>query len=175
MTHRDNNTSRVECKHHVLTHGVLNQRMKTVGERIRQAREHRGLSGEQLAHMCGYKNQSGISNLENRASTSGGTKIVSIARALDVSVRWLLDGPDVYSVQDVARFDEREPGYSTHSVRESDAQDRKIDEQAWPFRNVTRAEYACLTSHQRATVEGFVRGLLAEHTAHKSADTARRA
>lgn len=103
MTRAHDNTRRVCIQHHVLTHDVLNHVMKTIGERIRQAREYRGLSGEQLAHMCGYKNQSGISNLENRASTSGGTKIVAIARALDVSVKWVLDGPDVLNMQEVKR------------------------------------------------------------------------
>ncbi len=60
MTRAHNNTRRVCIQHHVLTHDVLNHVMKTIGERIRQAREYRGLSGERLAHMCGYKNQSGI-------------------------------------------------------------------------------------------------------------------
>ena len=68
--------------------------MKTVGERIRQARDARGLSGEELAHAVGYKNQSAISNLENRATGSGGTKIARIAAALRVPVQWLLEGPD---------------------------------------------------------------------------------
>jgi transcriptional regulator with XRE-family HTH domain len=68
--------------------------MKTVGERIRQARDARGLSGEQLAHAVGYSKQSAISNLENRATGTGGTKIAQIATALRVPVQWLLTGPD---------------------------------------------------------------------------------
>lgn len=68
--------------------------MKTVGERIRQARDARRLSGEELAHAVGYKNQSAISNLENRATGTGGTKIAKIATALRVPVQWLLEGPD---------------------------------------------------------------------------------
>lgn len=175
MTRAHDNTRRVCIQHHVLTHDVLNRAMKTIGERIRQAREYRGLSGEQLARTCGYKNQSGISNLENRASTSGGTKIVAIARALDVSVKWVLDGPDVLNMQDVKRFDERESGSATHFIGEDDHARRKYDASLWPFQSVTREEYSRLTSHQRATVEGFVRGLLSEHAAHKSADETRSA
>lgn len=68
--------------------------MKTVGERIRQARTARGWSGQQLADAVGYANQSAIGNLENRARSTGGHKISAIARALDVSVEWLLNGPD---------------------------------------------------------------------------------
>lgn len=69
--------------------------MKTVGERIRQAREFRGLSGETLANEVGYKTQSGISNLENRSVGRGGFNLPKIARRLDFSLDWFLDGPDV--------------------------------------------------------------------------------
>lgn len=68
--------------------------MKTLGERIRQAREYRGWSGADLAHRAGYKTQSGISNLENRASGTGGRNIKKIADALNVSIEWLMHGPD---------------------------------------------------------------------------------
>lgn len=68
--------------------------MKTVGERIRQAREARGLSGEELALAVGYAHQSAIGNLENRATGTGGTKIAKIAAQLRVPVQWLLEGPD---------------------------------------------------------------------------------
>lgn len=72
--------------------------MKTVGERIRQAREAKGWSGEKLAHKVGYKTQSGISNLEARATGSGGNKIGAIAQALSVSLDWLMNGPDADNV-----------------------------------------------------------------------------
>jgi len=78
--------------------------MKTVGERIRQAREHRGLSGEDLAKKVGYKTQSGISNLENRGSGHGGEKLTKIAEALDFSVEWFLNGPDTLDMSTVKRF-----------------------------------------------------------------------
>ena len=68
--------------------------MKTIGERIRQARMALGLSAEELAHKSGYKTQSGISNLENKATGSGGNKIAKIASVINVSVDWLLNGPD---------------------------------------------------------------------------------
>ncbi len=72
--------------------------MKTVGERIRQAREARKLSGSALADMVGYKNQSAIGNLENRPGASGGNKIGAIAAALGVTADWLLNGPDSEAV-----------------------------------------------------------------------------
>lgn len=52
------------------------------------------MSGEALAKKVGYKNQSAIGNLENRAGGTGGNKISKIADALNVSVDWLLNGPD---------------------------------------------------------------------------------
>lgn len=46
----------------------------------------------------GYKNQSAIGNLENRAGGTGGTKIGLIADVLCVPVDWLLRGPDSLDV-----------------------------------------------------------------------------
>lgn len=68
--------------------------MKTIGERIRQAREAKGWSGEKLAKAVGYKKQSAISNLENRATGNGGNKLAVIADKLCVPVEWLIQGPD---------------------------------------------------------------------------------
>lgn len=79
--------------------------MKTTGERIRQAREELGWSAQTLAGKVGYKTQSGISNLENRATGSGGNKIGAIATALGVPIDWLINGPD----RDVVPFT-RQPG-----------------------------------------------------------------
>ena len=71
--------------------------MKTVGERIRQAREAKNLSQEALATRVGFAHQSAIGNLETRATGTGGRRITDIADALDVPVEWLLSGPDCYS------------------------------------------------------------------------------
>jgi len=68
--------------------------MKTVGERIRQAREAKRMSGEELALAVGYKHQSAIGNLENRATGQGGHKIREIATTLEVPLEWLMSGPD---------------------------------------------------------------------------------
>ena len=51
-----------------------------------------------MAKRVGYKTQSGISNIENRFSGTGGHKIASIAEALNVSTDWLLNGPDTDNV-----------------------------------------------------------------------------
>lgn len=72
--------------------------VKTIGERIRQAREAKGLSGQALAKIVGYRHQSAIGNLEARASGQGGNKIGAIADALGVPLEWLMRGPDADSV-----------------------------------------------------------------------------
>lgn len=78
--------------------------MKAIGERIRQAREHRGLSGEELALKVGYKTQSGISNLENRSNGNGGSKLPAIAQVLDFSLQWFLQGPDTDDMSKVPPY-----------------------------------------------------------------------
>jgi len=85
--------------------------MKTVGERIRQAREARGLSQTELATKAGFKHQSAIGNLEGRATGRGGFRLAQIAAALDVPVEWLLNGPDMATPpnRSTVREDESQP------------------------------------------------------------------
>lgn len=90
--------------------------MKTIGERMRQARNYRGMSGETLAEKVGYKNQSAIGNLENRSTGSGGNKIVEIAAALNVPLSWLMSGPDV---DDLSTIDLLPPGGKSNAINEA--------------------------------------------------------
>lgn len=53
--------------------------LKTIGERVRQARVARGWSQQYLAQAAGFKSQGGVANLENRASTRGGFNLPTIA------------------------------------------------------------------------------------------------
>ena len=76
--------------------------MKTIGERIKQARDALGWSGLHLANKVGYKTQSGISNLEQRATGSGGNRIHKIAQALNVPLEWVMNGPDSDTVPFIA-------------------------------------------------------------------------
>lgn len=90
--------------------------MKTVGERIRQAREWRRLSQAELAAAAGFKHQSAIGNLEGRATGRGGFRLAEIAKVLRVPVEWLLNGPDSDVPPDAAL----EP-LQHHSVQERTA------------------------------------------------------
>lgn len=99
--------------------------MKSVGERIRQARDYRGLTGEDLAIKVDYKTQSGISNLENRTTGNGGNKLPRIAEVLNFSLEWFMQGPDCDDMATVPPYrphsglsDRPKPG--NHSPRVSD-------------------------------------------------------
>lgn len=121
--------------------------MKTVGERIRQAREARGLSGEELAIAVGYSHQSAIGNLENRATGTGGTKITKIAKALRTPVQWLLEGPDSlevpYSEPMVSNADAanlRITGTQAHQEQREYALDGSLAEALQLFRALATAQ-----------------------------------
>lgn len=89
--------------------------MKSVGDRIRQARAYRRLSADALAKIVGYKTQSGISNLEARSTGSGGRNMAGIAAALNFPVAWLLNGPDL---DDLREIDPALRAPSEHAVRD---------------------------------------------------------
>lgn len=62
----------------------------TIGDRIKQARQHRGMSRPKLAEAAGikYPTLAGIENNDQGATT----RLASIAEALGVSIRWLESG-----------------------------------------------------------------------------------
>lgn len=68
--------------------------MNTIGDRIRIARLARKWSAAELAKRAGYKTQSGISNLENRSTGTGGNKVAHIAKVLGVSIEWIMNDGD---------------------------------------------------------------------------------
>lgn len=126
---------------------------RTIGERIRQAREARRMSGEALALAVGYKNQSAIGNLENRKDAGGGRKLIKIAEVLQVPVEWLLRGPDTEEVP------LRQNAATDSSPRLTPIHASAV---VWPFVNITPAQYAQLDPRERGQVEGYVQALLSQ-------------
>lgn len=110
--------------------------MKSVGERIKQARLAKGLSAEALAMLVGYKTQSGIANIENRSNGSGGNKVARIATELEVPVEWLLSGPD----SDDVPFIRAKPSTVTR-VPEVKA---IPSDPSWPFPSIQRERIEAL-------------------------------
>jgi len=72
--------------------------MKSVGERVQQARLERGMTAEALAKAVGYRWQSSIGNIESRMGGQGAKKLPDIARVLGVPLQWLIEGPDSLNV-----------------------------------------------------------------------------
>lgn len=105
--------------------------VKTIGERIRQARDARGWSQDELARMVGYKNQSAIGNLENRKDGTGGNRIEKIAAALNVSVDWLFKGPDS---DQVPFLPPKEPLNPAAQYTTLASEPTEITHAFWPFR-----------------------------------------
>lgn len=133
--------------------------MKTIGERIQQARLGKSWSADYLAKKVGYKTQSGISNLENKATGSGGNKIGEIADALDVTVDWLLKGPDFDNVpflpaklglpplEQITTTANSQPGI--YAVR---------SESKWPFELFDNDGWMLLSEKDRHEFENLIAG-----------------
>lgn len=64
----------------------------TTGERIREMREARGMTLDELARACGYKNRSTIHKYEQGVYTPKVTTITKIAKALNCDPDYLVFG-----------------------------------------------------------------------------------
>lgn len=134
--------------------------MKTIGDRIRQARVAKGMSALNLAVRVGYKTQSGISNLENKATGTGGHKIKEIARELDVSVDWLLAGPDSEIVPFLSRAWPRQE-YGPRPPEINDGAGGLYLErpgEVWPFSLFNLAGWMALAPKDREDFENLIAG-----------------
>ena len=65
--------------------------MSTLGKRLREARENKGLMQHQLAKLIGAKSAGVISNWENGLNKPDVDKIVLLCKVLEVSPSFLLD------------------------------------------------------------------------------------
>ncbi len=67
----------------------------TIFDRIRIAREQKGMSQEALALKLGYKGRSAISKIETGENDINHTSLLKFAEILDVSTAWLLHGDEL--------------------------------------------------------------------------------
>lgn len=65
--------------------------MQTLGSRIREARERKGLLQSELATLVGVKSSGIISNWEKDVNKPDSDKLVRLCKALDVSASYILD------------------------------------------------------------------------------------
>lgn len=64
--------------------------MKSIGEKIREARLVRGLSQDELAKLSGYGSRASINKIELGKVDPPRSKLNAIAKALHVDPAWLL-------------------------------------------------------------------------------------
>lgn len=67
--------------------------MDNIGQRIREIRESKGMTQEQLAHLVGYKSRVSINKIELKRDLPF-NKLVPIARALEVEPDYLIGWSD---------------------------------------------------------------------------------
>lgn len=70
-----------------------------IGDRVREARQKRGLSQPALAKLCGYSDKSAICKIEKGGRNFPLDKVEVIARALGVSAEWLLWGSEAHDME----------------------------------------------------------------------------
>ena len=74
----------------VLLLALRGEKMKTIGQRIRDRRKELDMSQEELAAKLGYKHKSSIGKIENGQQDIVQSKVVEIAHALDTTVAFLM-------------------------------------------------------------------------------------
>ena len=62
----------------------------TIGEKIKEIRELKGMTQLELAQKCGYKDRSTIAKIESGTNDIPRNKLLAIAKALDVTPGELL-------------------------------------------------------------------------------------
>lgn len=108
ISHAGTDNSKRPCR--IQQGSCHNQQMKTFGERLRYAREKRGLSQEDLAERLGLERTSASSVVRWESGTQPkANRIEQIVRALDVDGDWLLTGD--------GEMDRGEKGEATRQLR----------------------------------------------------------
>ena len=72
-----------------------------LGKRIKEYRNNKGMSMQELADKAGYDSRASIFRIENGSQDIPHRKLQKIAGALDVDIKVLLDGIDVIIETDI--------------------------------------------------------------------------
>lgn len=119
--------------------------MKNFSERLRHARQQRGLSQAGLARLCNLS-QSAISNYEN-GTRRDAREILDLAKALNVSVHWLRNGAGVMDLRQGNELSMQEPNDGLPIV-------------TWPFSQFSVNEIVALPAAERELLERTIRHLI---------------
>lgn len=119
--------------------------MKNFSERLRHARQQRGLSQAGLARLCSLS-QSAISNYEN-GTRRDAREILDLAKALNVSVHWLRNGAGAMDLRQGNELSMQEPNDGLPIV-------------TWPFSLFSVNEIVALPAAERELLERTIRHLI---------------
>lgn len=119
--------------------------MKNFSERLRHARQQRGLSQAGLARLCSLS-QSAISNYEN-GTRRDAREILDLAKALNVSVHWLRNGAGAMDLRQGNELSLQEPTDGLPIV-------------TWPFSQFSVNEIVALPAAERELLERTIRHLI---------------
>ena len=75
----------------------------TIGERIKEARENKGMTQEELAIACGYKSRSTINKFEKEVCEIKLSNVKKIAKALEVDPDYLIFGDRESKEEEIQR------------------------------------------------------------------------
>ena len=80
-----------------------------IGKKIRERRIQLGMTQEQLAYKLGYKDKSAINKIELDKNDVSQTKLVRIAKALDVPPTYFIDDieHDSYTSAEIIEYAEK--------------------------------------------------------------------
>lgn len=67
---------------------------ETINQRIKRLRLEKNMSQEELALKVGYSDKSAICRIENGQNDVTQSKVLSLSKALGVSIAYLMDGKD---------------------------------------------------------------------------------
>ncbi len=119
--------------------------VKNFSERLRHARQQRGLSQAGLARLCGLS-QSAISNYESGARRDA-REILDLAKALNVSAQWLKSGLGPMEISVGGALVMHEPDGGPPIV-------------TWPFSRFSVDEIVALSGKDREHLDQTIRHLL---------------
>ena len=76
----------------------------TTGERIREIREQRGMSQQELALRCGWTSRSTISKIEKNERETRLKSLIKIAKVLNTDPDYLIFGDEEENKQEITRL-----------------------------------------------------------------------
>lgn len=124
--------------------------VKTFADRLRETRQQKDISQEELADACGIA-QSTIGNYETLARKGpSGPVLVRMARVLGVTAEWLMEGGPA-------------PGSYLHDYQATGPlRDEAVagEMPRWPFSRVAPHDYWSLSQRERDLVENTVVSLM---------------